>query len=74
MRRGALTEVAVPLSSLGDAPFGDDFEWQLTTRQDVPGAQQVDCVTKSNYWARFPQGTTVRRPLPPGSLGPGCVP
>lgn len=74
VRRGALTELAVPLAGLSGAPFGGDFEWQLNTRHDVPGAQQIDCVTKSNYWARFPQGTTVRRPLQPGTLGPGCVP
>jgi hypothetical protein len=73
-RRGALTELAVPLAGLSGAPFGGDFEWQLNTRHDVPGGQQIDCVTKSNYWARFPQGTTVRRPLQPGTLGPGCVP
>ncbi len=74
VRRGPLTEFAVPLAAMSGNPFGDDFEWQLNTRHDVPGAQQIDCVTKSNYWARFPQGTTVRRPLQPGTLGPGCVP
>jgi hypothetical protein len=81
-RRGALLEFAVPLSAVGDAPFDGDFEWQLTTRRDVlgpdgrppPAGEHVDCLTRSNAWARFPQGTRVRRHLPPGGLGPGCAP
>ena len=81
-RRGPLTEVAVALSEVSDGPFDGDFEWQMNTQENILGpggrppavAQQVDCLTKSNAWARFPQGTTVRRPLQPGSLGPGCVP
>jgi hypothetical protein len=81
-RRGSLTEFAVPLSAVDDGPFGGDFEWQLTTRKDVlgpggeppPVAQQVDCLTRSTAWVRFPQGTRVRRPLLPIRLAPGCVP
>jgi hypothetical protein len=82
VRRGSLTAVAVPLSAVDDGPFDGDFEWQLTAQKDVFGpngrppqvAQHVDCLTRSTAWARFPEGTRVRRPLLPVRMAPGCVP
>jgi hypothetical protein len=79
--RGSLLEVAAPRSSVADAPFGDDFEWQLTTRKSVlgpggrvpPAAEQVDCLTQLTQWVQFPAGTRVRRSLPEGIVGPGCA-
>jgi hypothetical protein len=74
-------QLEVPLAGGARDPFRGEFEWQLRAERFVagrggripPDATQVDCLTVVDDWVRFPSGTKVHRPPPPGKVGPGCA-